>query len=130
MDSFAVSVKSSDVWGRSRLVEEMQTDYYRMPQIPVIIDGYVWYFDDIGGGYDEGAHLVEFSFEYESGYTQPSLPHGDCFEAHLRNKSYTLWTEAMDWWESENSTHMVVKVDEYRSQEHTFWRELINGEYK
>jgi len=51
MDSFAVSVKSSDVWGRSRLVEEMQTDYYRMPQIPVIIDGYVWYFDDIGGGY-------------------------------------------------------------------------------
>lgn len=113
--------------GTSHLVEEMKHDFYRMPCIPVVVDGYVWCFDSVDGWFDD-SHIVELTVE-KDGYYEPPSNIGDCYELHLRGTSYTLWADNVNWIEDGSVHKIIISVDEYRSQKHTFWKELLNGDY-
>lgn len=116
-DSFDVSVKSADLLHSSLLVTEIGEHLESRP-FPVLVDGRVVQFENVGGGYnlDEEYHVVKLTTSDE----EPLISHISSVEVHTDGSYFYLDVEDFRELFDDDEYTLALQVSTYRRGPYSF----------
>lgn len=124
MDEFSVRAESVNFLGESLLVDELQYQAGESHSYPVIVDGHVYTFHDVYGGYDEtfDAHVVEL-VQKRDGDRPSDTAISDSVEVHTSD-AFTLSVDDHHSYMNNDDFILALLVDDYEQHEVSFRSEM------